>query len=333
MNLLKNLAGAALLLAIGCAGKTNLPEEPTGPFPTTIKAATENLDNDLFPRTPSEEHKFLSPGDVLAITIPGDDSINGAYTIGPDGTISVPLAGEIEAAGRLREAVTDSLREALASFYSDPLVSVSVSAYAPRVAYVLGAVNSPGSVDVLPTDNLLTVLAKAGGPRERFNERRQSLGLPQTARIVRDDDAVAYVNLQRILTGEDLAANVAIQPDDVIFVPLDSTASVSVLGEVASPGLIGLGPGMDIVQAVSLAGGFTIDADRTRVYVIRQWWNEEPLLYSLNYNAILKGGERVPPLLLEDQDIVFIETRGLAKFDYVFKKITPALTVVGPTGP
>lgn len=330
MNRLLLLLAAALALS-SCAGKTVIPDDPETIFPAARVATEFNQDDARFPAKPGTEHQVLGPGDTLKIEIIEDDVVTGDYTVGPDGMIVVPLVGDIPVNGKLRTEVSTEIVGKLGPYYTNPALTLSVASYAPRKAFVLGAVVAPGSQDLVPSDTLLSVLSKAGGPKERFNEREQSLGYPQLARVIRGD-AIAFVNLKKLLEGSDTRSNVAIYPGDLIFLPIEGTQTITVLGEVQSPGLIGLGPGMDIIQAVALAGGFTNTADNTRVRVMRGWWTESPQLFKLNYRELRTTKKRIPPLILQDQDIVFVETRGFAKQSYFLSSVTPTMSIAGSAG-
>lgn len=319
---------AALALA-GCVGKTNIPDDPGVVFPHTLTAKDFNADDPNFPVKASDQHTKLQPGDVLRVNVIGDDLVTGDFAIGPDGVVAVPLVGDVAAGGRQRVDVATEIREKLAPYYTEPQLTVSVASYTPRRAYVLGAVNSAGSQELAPDDTLLTVLSKAGGPSERRNEREQSLGFSQMARVIRGE-SMAFINLRKVLEGEDTRSNIAIYPNDVVYIPLEGTPTVAVMGEVSAPGLVGLAPGMDIIQAVALAGGMRREADATKIRVMRGWWTEEPKLYTLNYLDLRKTKDRVPPLVLQDQDIVYVETRGLAKWNYVLSAISPTMSFLGP---
>lgn len=325
------VACAAALLLSACAGKTKLPDNPDVIFPPSKVATEFNQDDARFPVKPATEHQVMRAGDIVRLEVLEDDIVSGDFTVGPDGIIAVPLIGDIQVVGKLRTDVANEIHEKLAPYYTEPKLTLSVVTYAARKAYVLGAVNSSGAQELAPTDNLLTVISKAGGPKERFNEREQSLGFPQMARVIRGD-SIAFVNLKKVLEGTDPRSNVAIFPEDVIFVPIEGTQTIAILGEVQAPGLVGLGPGMDIIQAISLAGGFTRDADNTRIRVMRGWWTEEPQLFKLNYRELRTTKERIPPLILEDQDVVFVETRGFAKQAYFLNSVTPSLKIVGAPG-
>lgn len=132
-----------------------------------------------------DEGYRLRPGDVLQIEVIEDPSLNRSTLVLPNGSITVPLAGTLRAAGRTPDEVRAALIAALApNFAAAPTVFVSVASVVqapppviggPAVApiertmdvYVMGEVGAPGLKKVVPDTNLLQFLAQAG-PLTKF---------------------------------------------------------------------------------------------------------------------------------------------------------------------
>ncbi len=114
----------------------------------------------------------LVVGDKLRVEVYKDPQLSQSVEIRPDGRITLPLVGDIEASGRtameLRDAITGGLRD----YMTNPVVAVIVTETRPAVAYVTGEVNHPGAVVL--QDSQLTVLqalALAGGLKDFANEK------------------------------------------------------------------------------------------------------------------------------------------------------------------
>lgn len=115
----------------------------------------------------------LRAGDTLRLEVLEDQSLNRQLLIAPDGQISVPLVGGVQAAGRTIAAVQADLSTKLApNFAAAPTVFVALEAQRPRQAgqtartidiFVLGEVNSPGKREVAPDTIVLQLLAETGG--------------------------------------------------------------------------------------------------------------------------------------------------------------------------
>jgi len=113
----------------------------------------------------------LGPGDKIRVTVFGEQSINGEYTVGPDGALAFPLIGAIDARGRtvaqLQEAITQKLA---AGYILDPRVSIDVLTFRPF--YILGEVNRPGQYPYAQGLSVAQAVATAGGYTYRARTSR-----------------------------------------------------------------------------------------------------------------------------------------------------------------
>jgi polysaccharide export outer membrane protein len=149
----------------------------------------------------------LQPGDIIEITVIEDPNLNRRLLIGPDGRISLPLAGSIVAAGRSLGQVQSAVQAGLAgNFVRPPTVTAALVALAPPglpeleeeielySVYVLGEVNRPGRYDYESDKpiSVLQALALAGGPgifadRDQIQVRGLEEGGAETIRIFNYD--------------------------------------------------------------------------------------------------------------------------------------------------
>ncbi|MGF1445287.1 MAG: polysaccharide biosynthesis/export family protein [Pikeienuella sp.] len=116
---------------------------------------------------------LLAPGDVLDVSVLEDSSLNRQVLVRPDGKVSFPLAGTLDAAGKSPEELGVELRRALSKdFLEAPTITVSLVNLRDEqiepddivVFYVLGEVASPGRFESLEPVDILQALAVAGGP-------------------------------------------------------------------------------------------------------------------------------------------------------------------------
>jgi polysaccharide export outer membrane protein len=110
----------------------------------------------------------ISPGDQLQIYVWGDERLQRALTVLPDGTFAFPLAGTIQAAGHTPNEIEDTLSKLLAPQYKGvpQQVTVSVAAPAGMQYSVIGKVRAPGNFSPTRYVNVLNALAQAGGPTD-----------------------------------------------------------------------------------------------------------------------------------------------------------------------
>lgn len=170
----------------------------------------------------------IQPGDTLQVEVLEDPNLNRDVLVLPDGSISFPLVGTVQAGGRNIDAVAETLAAELAgNFAVEPSVLVSVSALAsqsPRRqdvpelmnVYILGEVNAPGRKEVLPGTTLLQFLAEAGGLTRFAAEKRLQL-----RRVDPDSrEETVYRFNYRSMGGQDsISGTTVLAPGDVIVVP------------------------------------------------------------------------------------------------------------------
>ncbi len=108
----------------------------------------------------------LVAGDKLRIEVYKDPQLSQSLQIRPDGKITMPLIGDIEATDRtslqLRDAITTALRE----YMTNPVVTVIVVETQPPTAFVMGEVNHPGAIPIQGDLTVLQALALAGGIKD-----------------------------------------------------------------------------------------------------------------------------------------------------------------------
>jgi polysaccharide biosynthesis/export protein len=163
----------------------------------------------------------IQPGDQLAITVLEDDSLNREVLVLPDGSISVPLAGTIGAAGRSVDAVENTIADRLASnFAVRPSVFVSVVAVNELgltfPIYVVGQVGEPGVREVEAGTTLLQAIALAGGldrfaATKRIQLRRRD---PSTGQ-----ERLYLFNYRAVERGGAIESMITMREGDVIIVP------------------------------------------------------------------------------------------------------------------
>lgn len=156
--------------------------------------------------------------DILQISVWHNPDLDAKVPVRPDGMISVPLVGDVEAGGKTPEEVSAALAEKLKAYVRDPQVAVILTElrsheYLSRVR-VTGAVHQPISVPYRQGMTVLDAVLAAGGTTDFAASDRTTL-------YRKDGDATkAYaVRLDQILKKGDLTTNYPAQPGDVITVP------------------------------------------------------------------------------------------------------------------
>ena len=189
------LTSAAALLA-GCA---------TGNFPV---APTEVS-------APAARYK-IGPLDTLQITVWRNPELSGPVPVRPDGFISMPLIGDLKAAGKTPTELSADLKVALAKLVIEPLVSVVVTSfqgiYADQIR-VAGDVLKPQSIAYRQDMTVLDLMIQAGGMLETADGNSAVL-------VRKSEGGKSYrVRLKDLLKRGDISANVSVLPGDILIVP------------------------------------------------------------------------------------------------------------------
>jgi len=151
--------------------------------------------------------------DVLDVLVWKQEQLSGRIRVASDGTIMLPLIGQVKAAGRTSTELQTELTARFARFVHDPKVTVRVFNPASRVFYVLGEVSKPGMYSLMSGEVLSQALAAAGGPTEYANLRKIKI-----VRRSRDQQIEMTVNYSAVRSG-DLRADVPLERGDTITVP------------------------------------------------------------------------------------------------------------------
>jgi polysaccharide export outer membrane protein len=138
------LALAFLTLVAACASNPELT-----PASATARSATAPY--------------RIGPGDTLRVFVWGNPGLSDEVPVRPDGRISVPLLGDVQAAGMTPLALKQTLTDGYKEYVTAPGVSVVVKEIHSRKIYVTGEVAHPGTFDLEPKGKLMQALALAGG--------------------------------------------------------------------------------------------------------------------------------------------------------------------------
>ena len=163
----------------------------------------------------------IQPGDQLAITVLEDETLNRNTLVLPDGRISVPLAGSIQASGRSVDAVESAIADRLASnFAVRPSVFVSVTAVSDSgetfPIFVVGQVGEPGAREVEAGTTLLQAIALAGGLDRFAATKRIQL---RRADSSTGQERLYIFNYNAVERGGAIQSMITMREGDVIVVP------------------------------------------------------------------------------------------------------------------
>jgi len=152
---------------------------------------------------------------MLAINVWKEPEVSRSVPVRSDGKISLPLAGEIQAAGLTPLKLEQQIADKLKSYISEPEVTVIVQQGNSQKFNILGQVVRPGAYPLANTTTVLDALALAGGFRD-FAKQKSIYVLRQNA----DGSEVRLpFNYKSVVTGKNQSQNIKVQPRDTIVVP------------------------------------------------------------------------------------------------------------------
>lgn len=156
----------------------------------------------------------IGPEDVLAVDVWKEPEITRTVPVRPDGKISLPLLGDVQASGLTASDLGASITEKLKKYISNPQVTVIVSVVNSQRIYVMGEVNHGGAFPLLPNMTVMQALSSAGGFTQFANLKN--------VYVLRNENGkqVKYpFNYKEAIKGKRLDQDILLKPGDTIIVP------------------------------------------------------------------------------------------------------------------
>ena len=189
---------------------------------------------------PVHEKKEASPfkeytvnlGDILDISVWQWEDLKAENVyVRPDGKISFPLVGDVQAVGKTLTEIDQDVTQRLSEFIKSPEVSVAIRKFGGKKVIVLGEVSGQGVYAPTGRSTILEVVALAGGFRET--------AVTSNVIVIRGDavrSEAIVCNLRQALKQGDLSENITVEANDIIFVPRRFITNVGDLaGELSGP--------------------------------------------------------------------------------------------------
>lgn len=191
--------GAVLLVVFGCAPGPSIQSAP-------VATATAG------PAAPAYR---LRPGDVIHLGFLTDPGMDLQTPITPSGTVTLPLAGDLKAAGKTADELAADIEELMSPYLLDGGVSVTLVSVGEQPVFVIGEVKAPGRVDSAEPLTVSRAVASAGGLLP--SAQASSVMVVRTVGVERP---TAYrVDLASALSARDLAQDIELLSNDVVYVP------------------------------------------------------------------------------------------------------------------
>ena len=245
--------------------------------------------------------------DLLEISVFGLDDLNRTVRVSENGTITLPLLGEVKVEGLTKTDLERKLSQLLEEKYlQNPQVTVFIREHQSTRVSVLGAVSNPGLYELLGRETLMQIISQAGGLTTEAGDdiiimRQLEDGASKSLKISIDD---LFVN-------GDATLNIPLQPNDIVNVPIDKTVFIYVMGQVRNPGALGVRRSNipTLLQAIAQAGGFSERASKGKVLVKRiDEKTGREIQMIVNVKSIIKKKKK--DIQLRENDVVFVREKA-----------------------
>jgi polysaccharide biosynthesis/export protein len=206
-------ASTCLLMSSGLWAQAGSGVAATAPSSNAAQPS-QNADASAAAK-PHDDSFVIGNDDVLAINVWKEPDISRSIPVRSDGKISLPLVGEVQAAGRTPLKLEVEIASRLKNYISEPEVTVIVQQINSQKFNILGQVNRPGTFVIANSPTVLDAIALAGGFRD-FAKQKSIYVLRQNA-----DGTQSRIpfNYKEVVKGQNPAQNIKIQPRDTIVVP------------------------------------------------------------------------------------------------------------------
>jgi polysaccharide export outer membrane protein len=273
---------------------------------------------------PSRSEAYrICPGDVLTVTVDGEETLTRECQVNGAGTISYPLLGDVAAAGSNCGELRTRLEDGLKKYLKYPHVMITVRQYGQvgMSVFVMGEVQHPGLYPLASGSGLMQPLAAAGGMTELA-------GRQVTIMKARTGES-RTVSLDEVGRNP---AEVLLEPGDVILVEHRGEARYAVLGEVPAPGMFDIAANTQVrvLDAMTKAGLLPQASDQqggaTPVGIGRNLLDDPTRTADLEHSTITRGQTTIPVdlaallrgdtsqnLVLQSGDVLTVPTRPLVR--------------------
>ncbi|NMC65567.1 MAG: hypothetical protein GYA53_05445 [Acidobacteria bacterium] len=245
---------------------------------------------------------IIGPRDLLEIKVFELPEFDHTVRVSEDGSITLPLIGNIQIGGLTKDKAEKKLSELLEKYVKKAQVSIFIKEYQSSRVAIIGAVEKPGMYELVGRQTLLQMISQAGGFKDTAANEIYVLREGQDGTT-----ASISIDLEDLMINGNQNLNIPIQANDVINVPVDKLINVYVFGEVRQPGAlqVKMSNKITLLQAIAQAGGLSENATKRGVTIKRRDKSGKEINLSVNLNDIIKGKKKDIPL--QEGDVVIVK--------------------------
>ncbi|WP_243361504.1 polysaccharide biosynthesis/export family protein [Fundidesulfovibrio terrae] len=235
-------------------------------------------------------------GDKLAIMVQGEADLSIGATVRPDGKITYPNIGEVQAAGLTPTQLSDKLAAGLKHIVRKPIVSVTVVEGKNDKVYVVGGGVKHTFFELSTHKDLLQLLASIDD---------MTVADLDQASLVRENKVVLK-GFRQLYEDGDISLNQELHAGDVIILPVLKDRFVYVSGAVNKPRTLSFREGMTVLDAIMEAEGFSKFASPNGTKIVRRAGEKEEVI-KVKAKRLMDKGDSSQNYLLQRGDMVIVE--------------------------
>lgn len=263
----------------------------------------------LFTSSVSAADYLIGEGDTLMLSVWGEKDLTLPVIVRPDGKISIPAVGEVMAANSTVKELQTTLTGKIEKIVKNPIVTVMVTGITNNKVYLFGGGVNSRVYSLTQRTTLLQLLCQLG-------EQQPSADGAGTSNSARDVDLRnAYLlrngkkikqNFYDLFVGGNIAEDVLIEPNDVVFIPGYNDKNVYVMGAVNTPRSIFYRDGLTVMAAILEAGGFTKYASQNDTVIYRKAGDRD-ITISVKMKKLINDGDLTQNARLQPGDYVVVK--------------------------
>ncbi len=248
---------------------------------------------------------LIGGNDILNIIVYEEKDLSRKeIRVSGNGFISFPLLGRLKVDGLTTSHVEYLISQKLATggYLHDAHVSVMVTQYNSKRFRLLGAVKNPGSYSLKGPERVIDAISRAGGISSAGKKckiiRTENPNTSKERKIVID------IDLYALMQEGNRIYDIFMIDKDVLFIP--PSESFFIIGQIKRPSSYSMpNQGISLVEAISMAGGFTHIAARNRTRIIRIE-NGVEKIYEVKVDNITKAGKKIQDVKIIANDVIVV---------------------------
>jgi polysaccharide export outer membrane protein len=202
------------IIAAVLAGAVSLSAAQAKPSPAAPAQGAAAKPPESGARGNASADYVIGQSDVLFITYRNEKDMTMDYLVRPDGKITVPLLGDVQAEGLTPVALTEELVKLSDKYYKNAAITVVVKNINSKKVSITGGVNKPGQYPILGPMNVVELISIAGGLTE-FTSGKDITILRGSGSAQK---AFGF-NYKEVMERKNLGQNIPLQPGDSVLVP------------------------------------------------------------------------------------------------------------------